>query len=248
MSLRIALLGYGKMGQAVEIEARARGHEICLIADLENAHQATLLRPDTCDCFIEFTRPEAALANYRNLLSTGVPIVTGTTGWLPELETLRTEVLAANSGFMYSSNFSVGVNVLFQLNRLLAKLMNGHPQYDCYIEEAHHRHKKDAPSGTARSLAEQMLESLAHKTKIAGPELQHREPEKDELSIAYTRAGEIVGTHSVTYISDIDRITIAHEAFNRRGFALGAVLAAEWMQRKRGFFEFGDIFENLNLA
>ncbi|MBL0020320.1 MAG: 4-hydroxy-tetrahydrodipicolinate reductase [Bacteroidetes bacterium] len=245
MSLRIALVGYGKMGKAVEAEARARGHEICLIVDQDNAHLATLLRPETCDCFIEFTRPEAALGNFRNLLSTGVPIVTGTTGWLPELETFQAEVLAANGRFMYSNNFSVGVNVLFQLNKMLAKLMNGHPQYDCYIEEAHHRHKKDAPSGTAQSLAGQILDGLNHKTKLAGPELLLRAPEPEELSIAFTRAGEIIGNHSVTYISDIDRITIQHEAFNRRGFALGAVIAAEWMQGKRGFFEFGQIFETI---
>lgn len=235
-------MGYGKMGKAVEAEAKARGHEICLVADQSNAHEATLLRPDTCDCIIEFTRPESAMANFRTLLSTGVPVVTGTTGWLADLETWRSEVEAANGSFLHSSNFSVGVNVLFQLNKLLARLMSGHPQYDCYIEEAHHRHKKDAPSGTALSLAQQILQGLDHKSELAGPEMRHRAPEANELSIAFTRAGEIIGNHSVTYISDIDRVTITHEAFNRRGFAVGAVIAAEWIQGKKGCFEFSEVF------
>lgn len=126
--------------------------------------------------------------------------MTGTTGWLPELETFQAEVLAANGRFMYSGKTSVGVNVLFQLNKMLAKLMNGHPQYDCYIEEAHHRHKKDAPSGTAQSLAGQILDGLNHKTKLAGPELLLRAPEPEELSIAFTRAGEIIGNHQVASI------------------------------------------------
>jgi 4-hydroxy-tetrahydrodipicolinate reductase len=246
MSLRIALMGYGKMGKAVEAEALARGHQIVLVADRNNAHEATLLRPDTCDCFIEFTRPEAAMANFRTLLPTGIPIVTGTTGWLSDLDLLRDEVVRAGGKFMFSSNFSIGVNVLFQLNKTLARLMNAHPEYDCYIEEAHHRHKKDAPSGTARSLAAQMIEGLDRKSKIAGTDLIGRAPQPDELSVAFTRAGEIIGSHSVTYLSDIDRITIEHEAFNRRGFAVGAVIAAEWIQGKTGFFEFGEVFEGNN--
>lgn len=242
MKLRMALVGYGKMGKAVEAEAVGRGHEVILVAGHQNVHEATLLRPATCDCIIEFTRPEAALSNFHTLIPTGVPIVTGTTGWLDDLETVRNTVNAAGGSFLYSSNFSVGVNVLFQLNLMLARLMNGYPDYDCFIEEAHHRHKKDAPSGTAHSLAHQILDHLGRKTHCSNEELRHRAPAPDELSIASTRAGEIIGQHAVTYISDIDRITISHEAFNRRGFALGAVLAAEWIQGRPGMHTFSDLF------
>ncbi len=243
MSLKIALVGYGKMGQAVEAEAIARGHEICLRANRENFHAATLLQPQDCDCIIEFTRPESALANFRTLLPNGIPIVTGTTGWFSELDSLTTEVATARGTFMYSSNFSVGVNVLFKLNAMLAKLMNAYPEYDCFVEEAHHRHKKDAPSGTALHLAHQMIEHLDRKGRVSNEELRHRAPEADELSVAATRAGEIVGTHRVSYVSAIDEIKISHQAFNRRGFALGAVIAAEWIQGRKGVFEFSEVFD-----
>jgi 4-hydroxy-tetrahydrodipicolinate reductase len=242
MKLKIALVGYGKMGQAVEAEAIARGHEVVLRAGREDFHRATLLGRDTCDCIIEFTRPEVAIGNFRTLLPNGIPIVTGTTGWTAEVENLRQEVLQADATFLHSSNFSVGVNILFKLNQMLAKLMNGYPGYDVYIEESHHRHKKDAPSGTAHSLAQQIIAGLDRKNVVADAELRHRPPHADELSVAYTRAGEIVGAHKVSYISEIDQLTIAHEAFNRRGFALGAVIAAEWVQGKRGFFDFADVF------
>jgi 4-hydroxy-tetrahydrodipicolinate reductase len=243
MSLRIALVGYGKMGQAVEAEAIARGHEICLKTDVETLQLAATLTPETCDCIIEFTNPESAIANFKLLTATGIPVVTGTTGWLADLEPLQ-QFIAANHGtFLYSSNFSIGVNVLFQLNKLLAKLMNGYPAYDCFIEEAHHRHKKDAPSGTAISLAQQLIEGLDRKTRVADADLRHRAPAPEELSVAYTRAGEIVGAHSVSYLSEIDQVTISHQAFNRRGFALGAVIAAEWIQGKQGFHEFSEVFQ-----
>lgn len=242
MKLRIALIGYGKMGKAVEAECLLRGHEIILCAGRDKLHEAALLRPDTCDCFIEFTRPEAAVAIYHALIPTGIPIVAGTTGWLDTLPAMTTEVQAAKGAFMHSSNFSVGVNVLFQLNKMLAKLMNGYPDYDVFVSEAHHRHKKDAPSGTANTLAKQILNDLHRKTKVADAELRNRAPEPHELSMAYTRAGEIIGHHEVTYISEIDRITLTHEAFNRRGFALGAVLGAEWLFGKTGVFEFSEIF------
>lgn len=240
--MKIALLGYGKMGKAVEKEAIARGHEIIFHGDLSNAHQARMLSPKECDCFIEFTHPESAIANFRNMLSTRIPIVTGTTGWDSDFESWKSEVLAAGTAFMYSSNFSPGVNMLFKLNQRLAELMNAYPEFDCYIEEAHHRHKKDAPSGTALSLANQLLKGLDRKDRIASSELQNRPPAENELSVAYTRAGEIIGKHKVSYTSDIETISIEHEAFNRRGFALGAVIGAEWLVGKRGFFEFSEIF------
>ncbi len=243
MSLRIALVGYGKMGQAVEAEAIARGHEICLKIGSATLQLADTLTPENCDCIIEFTNPESAIANFGKLTATGIPVVTGTTGWLANLEPLRQSIAANHGTFLYSSNFSIGVNILFQLNKMLAKMMNGYPDYDCFIEEAHHRHKKDAPSGTAISLAQQMLDGLDRKTSVAHADLRDRPPGPEELSVAYTRAGEIVGAHSVSYISDIDQVTISHQAFNRRGFALGAVIAAEWIQGKQGFHEFSEVFQ-----
>lgn len=243
MSLRIALVGYGRMGRAVEAEAVARGHTVVLRCGRADLAQAARLTPDACDCIVEFTSPEAALPNFGSLLPTGIPLVTGTTGWHAQADAVKAAVAAADGAFLHSSNFSVGVNLLFVLNKQLARLMNRHPGYDCYIEEAHHRHKKDAPSGTAMHLAQQLIDGLDRKDAIADAELRGRPPRPDELSVAYTRAGEIVGAHTVTYISDIDRISITHEAFNRRGFALGAVIAAEWIQGRKGYFDFAEVFE-----
>ena len=143
---------------------------------------------------------------------------------------------------MFSSNFSIGVNILFKLNRELARIMNQYPEYDCFIEERHHRHKADGPSGTAHSLASQVLEELDRKTAITDASIRHRPPQPVELSVGFIRSGEIIGRHQVTYTSDIDEITLFHSAHNRRGFALGAVVAAEWMRGKKGFYEFSDIF------
>jgi 4-hydroxy-tetrahydrodipicolinate reductase len=243
MSLRIALAGYGKMGKAIEAEAIGRGHSICQVIGRGDADALDGLRPSNCDCVIEFTRPESALGNFRRILPTGVPIVTGTTGWLADVDAVRKEVEEFGGCFMHSSNYSVGVNVLFQLNKVLARLMNGLPEYDCHVTEAHHRHKKDAPSGTAHSLAAQIIHGLDRKVRIADEALRHRAPAPEELSVGYVRSGEIIGEHGVTYISDVDRISISHVAHNRRGFALGAVIAAEWVQGKKGFYEFSEVFE-----
>ena len=243
MKLRIAIVGYGRMGRAVEREAQERGHSISHRIGRSNADEMDALSKENTDCVIEFTRPESALPNFERLLKTGVPVVTGTTGWLDHLETLQAQVLSQNGAFLYSSNFSIGVNVLFKLNTILARLMNRYPDYDCYVEEAHHRHKKDAPSGTALSLADQILDNLDRKSEVASDELRHRPPNPDELSVAFTRAGEIIGKHSVSYISDIEQVKISHEAFNRRGFALGAVIAAEWLFNKQGFYNFTEIFD-----
>ncbi|MEM7037598.1 MAG: 4-hydroxy-tetrahydrodipicolinate reductase, partial [Bacteroidota bacterium] len=207
MKLRIALVGYGRMGRAVEHEAVARGHEISHRigrTQLETPTVMASLSPDTTDCIIEFTRPESAVENFRQLIPTAVPIVTGTTGWLEQLSYVEALVAAQNVGFLYSSNFSIGVNVLFKLNQTLARIMNAYPSFDCYITEAHHRHKKDAPSGTAISLGEQILAGLDRKSQLASDELRNRPPTEEELSVAYTRAGEIIGQHSVSYRSDIE--------------------------------------------
>lgn len=231
------------MGRAIEQEATARGHAISFRIGRNNAAQLAEISTDNTDCAIEFTQPEAAWDNFMALLPAGVPVVTGTTGWLDRKDALEAAVTEAGQAFLYSSNFSPGVNILFQLNQKLAAIMNQYPEFDCYVEEAHHRHKKDAPSGTALSLAEQVLAGLDRKTSWAGPALQDRPPKPEELSVSYTRAGEIIGEHSVTYLSDIEQVQISHRAFNRRGFALGAVLAAEWLVGKQGFFNFTAVFE-----
>lgn len=243
MSLRIALVGYGRMGQAVEKEALGRGHTIMARIDANEISAFDQLTADQADAIIEFTHPESALDNFRRLLPTGIPLVTGTTGWQAELEALRNQVEKNDFCFLWSSNFSPGVNILFQLNQRLAQIMNQHPEFDPYVEESHHRHKKDAPSGTAISLAEQVIAGLDRKSTWATDALRNRPPHPDELSVAYTRAGEIIGRHQISYISDIEEIRIGHQAFNRRGFALGAVIAAEWLQGKRGFYNFTEIFE-----
>lgn len=242
MSLRIGIVGYGRMGKAVEAEAIARGHEIVCRIDRSNYEQVKLLSPDTVDAVVEFTSPEVAYGVYRELIQRNVKVVTGTTGWYHQLDEIRGYVEAAGNSFLYASNFSIGVNILFELNRKLAAIMNRYPEYDAYIEEAHHAKKMDAPSGTAISLANQMMAELKRKKTIATDELQHRAPNADEVSIGYTRAGAIFGKHTVAYTSEIDTIEIRHEAYNRRGFALGAVVAAEWIQEKEGFFNFTEVF------
>lgn len=242
MSLRIALVGYGRMGKAVEAEAVGRGHTIVAKLGLEEKDKLKALYKGSVDVVIEFTHPESALGNFQVLLETGIPLVTGTTGWTAELETVKGWVEAKGGAFLYSSNFSPGVNMLFHLNQVLARMMNQYPEFDAYIEEAHHRHKKDAPSGTAISLAEGVLGELERKQSWEYTAFEHRPPQADELSIAVTRAGEIIGKHAVVFRSEIEEIRISHEAFNRRGFALGAVLGAEWLRDKKGFYNFAEIF------
>lgn len=242
MSLKIALVGYGRMGKAVEVEAQARGHAISHRINRDNQSEIENLSPENCDLAIEFSQPGSALGNFKSILEQKVALVTGTTGWDEHKAQLEALVSEQQGAFLYSSNFSPGVNILYKLNQTLAAIMDRYPAYDPYVDEAHHRHKKDAPSGTALSLAEQVLQGLQRKSSIAGAELTNRPPSEEELSVSWTRAGEIIGRHSVSYISDIEEIKISHQAFNRRGFALGAVLAAEWLVDKKGFYNFADIF------
>ncbi|MEZ4773661.1 MAG: 4-hydroxy-tetrahydrodipicolinate reductase [Bacteroidia bacterium] len=239
--LRIALIGYGKMGKAVEQEALARGHVISLIVDMDNQQSISAISPANTDVVIEFTQPDSFSGNLKQVMLSGVPMVSGTTGWYDQLASVTELVKSSGGGLMYSSNFSIGVNVLFKLNQYLAQLMNRYEQYDCFVEERHHRHKADAPSGTAHSLSMQIISGLDRKTRVAGEELRSRKPAAEELSVGYVRSGEIIGEHTVGYTSDIDTITISHHAHSRRGFALGAVIAAEWMAGKSGVYEFSAI-------
>ena len=241
--MRIALLGYGKMGHSIEQEALQRNHAISFKITSENKQEIELISKDNTDIVIEFTRPETALQNFRTILSKGVPLVSGTTGWTEQLAEVEQWVSEQNGSFLYSSNFSIGVNILFKLNETLARFMNQYPGYDAFVEEKHHKHKKDAPSGTALSLGNQVVEGLDRKSKLVHTDLQHRSPEDDELSISWTRSGEIIGQHTVGYTSEIDEISIHHRAYNRRGFALGSVIAAEWLFNKRGFYNFAELFK-----
>lgn len=240
--MNLLIIGYGKMGKAVEKEALERGHNIVSVIDQHNRKALLDLTTDEVDVGIEFTHPESFRGNLTTMLELGIPMVSGTTGWQDQTEDIRQLVDQHQGSFLYASNFSIGVNLLFELNRKLASLMNGHPSYDVFIEEQHHRFKADAPSGTAFSLGHQILSCLDRKSSIAGESLRNRAPSSEELSIGYVRSAGIAGKHTVTYQSDIDRISITHEAYNRRGFALGAVIAAEWLADKTGMYDFQDLF------
>lgn len=243
MSIRIALVGYGRMGHAVESEAIARGHKVVACIERGNLDQIASLSPENVDCAIEFTHPEAAIPNFSALLKQNVPVVTGTTGWYDRMEEIQRLVEHNQNSFLWTSNFSIGVNVLFELNKRLAEIMNRYADYDVYVEESHHKMKKDSPSGTAISIANQIVDGLTRKTAWVTDEIQHRAPNPHELTIASTRAGGIIGKHTVGYTSDIDEILLTHNAYNRRGFALGAVVAAEWLVGKQGFFHFSDVLK-----
>ena len=243
MKIRIAIVGYGRMGQAVEREAKARGHEVVACIDKDTAEQIEGLNRSDVDCVIEFTHPEFAVKNYSALLKKRLPVVTGTTGWYDRMDEMQRLVEHGNHSFLWTSNFSIGVNILFELNRKLAKIMNLYPDYDVYVDETHHRMKKDAPSGTAISLANEIVDKIDRKSTWITDEIQHRAPNPNELTVASSRAGNVIGRHSVNYISEVDEITIRHNAKDRRAFAVGAVVAAEWMVGKKGFFHFSDVLK-----
>lgn len=242
MSLKIALIGYGQMGKAVETIALQRGHTISHRIDRNDSRVLSILKPTNTDIAIEFTQPEAAFANIQQSMECQIPLVTGTTGWYDSLPEVEKCVAEHQGALMWSSNFSVGVNILFKMNQVLAELMNRYPEYDPLIEEKHHRFKKDAPSGTAKTLAQDLLTRLDRKDTLITAEQEHRAPNENELSVSYSRAGRIVGEHNVVYTSAVDEITLSHRAFDRSGFALGAVIAAEWLKGKKGIYNFSDIF------
>ena len=244
--MKIALLGYGKMGKIVEEMAISRGHSIVLKMDEHNAGTITDDELRAAQVAIEFTRPEAAVPNIQRCMKCGVPVVVGTTGWYNQLEQLKAQVQQSNGALFYASNFSIGVNLFFSLNEKLAGIMKGFPDYHAHIEEIHHVHKLDAPSGTALTLAEGLMRGMPSKSewKLYHNELPPQQTESTELPIVSIREGEVPGTHSIIYESEIDRIIIRHEAFNRKGFASGAVLAAEWVAERKGVFTMNDMLGN----
>jgi 4-hydroxy-tetrahydrodipicolinate reductase len=235
--MKIALLGYGKMGHAIEEIAVQRGHQIVLKINDLNLEYLTKENIQKADVAIEFTNPDSAVENILFCLNENVAVVCGTTGWLNQLESVEKKCNQLNGSFLYASNFSVGVNIFFELNKKLATLLKPHAAYDVNIEEIHHTQKKDAPSGTAITLAEQIIEVSDKKNEWVNSESKT----ENELSIISKRIDEVAGTHSVKYTSAIDNIEIIHTAHNRQGFAEGAVLAAEFIVDKKGIFSMKDV-------
>lgn len=230
--MKIALLGYGKMGKAVEKIALKRGHEIVLKIDSDNRDCEITV----ADLAIDFSNPSAAYQNLINCIENGIPVVSGTTGWLSDYEELIAYCKQKKGAFLYASNFSIGVNIFFNLNEYLAKMMKNISGYDVEMEEIHHIHKLDRPSGTAITLAEQIIENSEKEQW----HLENNSSSK-ELFISVVRKEEIPGTHRVKYKSNVDQIEIKHKALNREGFALGAVIAAEWLVGKNGVFGMKDV-------
>ncbi len=241
--MNIALIGYGKMGKAIEEIAINRGHNVVLRIDDQNLSDLTIENLKSADVAIEFTIPGSAIANILLCFNAGVPVVCGTTGWLEREKFVEEKCQEADGTFLTTTNFSIGVNIFFELNKKLATLMKPHEDYNVQIEEIHHIQKKDAPSGTAISLAEQVIENAAQKKKwTLQPAYDDMAPNNiHELSITSKRIDSVAGTHSVKYTSEIDDIEIIHTAHNRKGFAAGALLAAEYIHDKKGIFVMKDV-------
>ena len=243
--MNIALYGYGKMGKAIEQVALQREHIVLMKVDQANAGTS----PVGCDVAIEFSRPDSALANMQLCLEAGVPVVVGTTGWYDHLNDVKAMVQANNGALLWASNFSIGVNLFFRLNRHLASLMDMQPSYHVHIDEVHHTHKLDAPSGTAITLARDIDLKTQRYSGWGSMETGETMPPTTEngqpttVPISSERTGEVPGKHSVTWTSAEDKITITHDAFGRQGFATGAVLAAEWLLGKKGLFTMDDVLD-----
>lgn len=235
--MKIALLGYGKMGKAIEKIALERGHEIVLKIQKHNIDQLTEENLQNADVAIDFSIPKSAKSNILLAINAQTPIISGTTGWLDSYDEVTKHCIDHKSAFLYASNFSLGVNLFFELNKTLANLMNGHNQYDINMTEIHHTQKLDAPSGTAITLAEQIIAENNSKKQWS----IHSSNSAQDLVIDAQREGKVPGTHIINYESEIDTISIKHEAHSREGFALGAVIAAEWIQNKKGVFSMKDV-------
>jgi len=235
--MKIALLGYGKMGKSIEIIAKDRGHQISLKIDSKNFNYLTIESFNEIDVAIDFSTPSTAKNNIELALKSKTPIISGTTGCLEQIEEMKNLCLVENTAFLYASNFSLGVNLFFELNKKLALLMSNHQNYEVSMEEIHHTQKLDAPSGTAISLAEQVINNQGLKKEW----VLDTKTKPEELLIEASRKNKVPGTHIVKYESDIDSITIEHEAHSREGFALGAVIAAEWLLPKKGVYTMKDV-------
>lgn len=228
--MKIALLGYGKMGKTIEKIALERGHTIAIKANVDTTYTIT-----DADVAIDFSVPEAAFGNISNCLTHKVPVISGTTGWLQNYDKAVDICHKTNGAFIYASNFSLGVNIFFELNKTLARLMTNQPQYNVSLEEIHHTQKLDAPSGTAITLAEDIIKNSDYEKWVLD------NPKPYEIGIVAKRIENVPGTHVITYKSSVDTIEIKHTAHNREGFALGAVIAAEWIVGKKGVFTMKDV-------
>lgn len=244
--MNIALIGYGKMGQIIERIATDRNHEIVLIIDENNRDSIRAEDLQKADVAIDFSTPGSVLENIDLCFEAKVPVVVGTTGWYDRIDEIRETCQAGNNSLLYGSNFSVGVNIFFYINKLLAKAIQPYKQYDVQVEEIHHTQKLDAPSGTAITIAEGIIENMEEKTSwvnnVVGEEGEII-PKNHQLLIESHRLEDVPGTHTVLYSSEVDQIELKHTAHSRSGFALGAVIAAEWLQNKTGFFNVKEIFK-----
>ncbi|WP_028375125.1 4-hydroxy-tetrahydrodipicolinate reductase [Leeuwenhoekiella sp. MAR_2009_132] len=232
--MKIALLGYGRMGKTIEKLAIERGHTIVAKIDQNDSYDF-----NAADVAIDFSVPDAAVANISSAIKSGVPVVSGTTGWLDNYSEMVALCEKENGAFIYASNFSVGVNIFFELNKKLAKMMKTLKDYQVSMTEVHHIHKLDAPSGTAITLAEGIIKETDNTDWILDAEEEHK------ITIKALREGEVPGTHTITYKSQVDELVIEHKAHNRHGFALGAIIAAEWLKDKKGVHTMKDV---LNLS
>ncbi|MGC3977640.1 MAG: 4-hydroxy-tetrahydrodipicolinate reductase [Paludibacteraceae bacterium] len=237
--MKIALIGYGKMGKTIERIARERGHEIVSIIDIDNDGDFASEAFRSADVAIEFTRPEAALQNYQKAFDAGVAVVSGTTGWNEKLSETKKLIEERGYTLFWTSNFSLGVNIFMALNKYLAKIMNQFANYNVEMTEIHHTQKLDAPSGTAITLAEGILENIDRKSKW----VKETEQSSNELAIKSVREGQVPGTHTIRYESNVDSIEITHALKNRESLALGAVLAAEFACGKKGFLDMEDMLK-----
>ena len=235
--MNIALIGYGKMGKAIETIALEKGHQIVLKIDIDNAADFNQENISKADVAIEFTGPHSAFENVMKCLELGIPVVCGSTGWLDKFETATNYCQEKKGALLYASNYSIGVNLFFEINKYVAQLMSTHKEYNVVMEEIHHTQKKDAPSGTAITLAEQVLAAIQLKKQWVNEASNHPE----DLSIISKRIDPAPGTHTIKYTSAVDDIEIIHTAHNRVGFAGGAVLAAEFIHGKQGIFSMKEV-------
>ena len=246
--MKIALLGYGKMGKMIEQVTLERKHEIILKIDHHNLQELTLENLQLADVAIEFSTPHTVLNNVALCFEANIPVVVGATGWYEKLADVKESCLERNASLIYASNFSVGVNIFFHINKMLAKVMNRFPDYEVQVEEIHHTQKLDAPSGTAITIAEGIIENMPVKeawVNVVSGALNDASPltiTPQQLLIESHRIENVPGTHTVVYDSEVDTIEFKHTAHNRSGFALGAVLAAEWIKDRKGFFTAADLF------
>lgn len=236
--MKIALIGYGKMGKAIEEIALSKGYEIMLKINDENLSELNATNLEKCDVAIEFTNPESAIENMRTCLAADIPVVCGSTGWVAHENEIKQFCTEHNGSLLYSSNFSIGVNIFFEINKKLAALMAQQKGYIVNIEETHHTQKKDAPSGTAISIAQQIISERSDKNNWT-----LNAPNSDEILIESKRIDPAPGTHHVRYTSAIDDIEIIHTAHSRKGFAVGALTAAEFLVGKKGIFSMSDVLK-----